>query len=240
MPRTLVRAPGHDRMRSLGGLAVAWIEHFVRHGPGAVQGMEVTLNDEYAAFVMDCYALLPEGKRIYDHVFLSRPKGTNKSGLASYIAQFEALGPCRFLGFAEEGDTYEDPWGMGFTYEYEPGEPMGKPVHVPMIRIMATEEGQTGNIYDTIYFNLTDDDCPLSHVPGIDPGRTRVYLPSGGFVMPSTASSAAKDGGKETFLRPPAASAAGGRREIPSSVSTKVTCTIRPNCGVCTPPSRAT
>jgi hypothetical protein len=69
-----------------------------------------------------------------------------------------------------------------------------------MIRIMATEEGQTGNVYDTIYFNLTDDDCPLSHIPRIDPGRTRVYLPNGGFVMPSTASSAAKDGGKETFV----------------------------------------
>lgn len=142
MPRTLVRAPGHDRLRSLGGLAIAWIEALVRHGPGAVQGMEVTLNDEFAGFVMDCYALLPEGKRIYDHVFLSRPKGTNKSGLASYIAQFEALGPCRFAGFAAGGEKYEDPYGLGFSYEYEPGEPMGKPVHVPMIRIMATEEGQ--------------------------------------------------------------------------------------------------
>lgn len=200
MPRTLVRAPGHDRLRSLGGLACDWIEHFVRHGPGAVQGMEISLGDEFAGFVTDCYALLPEGKRCYDHCFLSRPKGTNKSGLASYLALFEALGPCRFVGFAEGGETYTDPWDLGFEYVYEKGEPMGKPVHVPMIRIMATEEGQTGNVYDTIYFNLTDDDCPLSHIPGIDPGRTRVYLPNGGFVMPSTASSAAKDGGKETFV----------------------------------------
>jgi hypothetical protein len=213
MPRTLVRAPGHDRLRSLGGLAVAWIEALVRHGPGAVQGMQIALGDEYAGFVMDCYALLPEGKRCYDHCFLSRPKGTNKSGLAAYMALFEALGPARFAGYAKGGETYEDPWGLGFSYEYEPGEPMGKHVHVPMIRIMATEEGQTGNVYDTIYFNLTDEDCPLSHIPGIDPGRTRVYLPNGGFVQPSTASSAAKDGGKETFDRPPPPSVAGaGRR----------------------------
>jgi hypothetical protein len=142
VPRTLVRAPEHDRLRSLGGLACGWIEFFVRHGPGAVQGMEITFGDEFAGFVMDSYALLPEGKRIYDHVFLSRPKGTNKSGLASYLALFEALGPCRFAGFAEGGEVYEDPWGLGFSYEYERGEPMGKPVHVPMIRIMATEEGQ--------------------------------------------------------------------------------------------------
>lgn len=200
MPRTLVRAPGHDRMRSLGGLALHWIESLVRHGPGAVQGMEISLNDEFAGFILDCYAVDEQGKRNYDHVFLSRPKGTNKSGLASYIAMFEALGPARFLGFAEGGETYEDPFGLGFSYTYEPGEPMGKPVHVPMIRCMATEEGQSGNVYDTIFYNLTDEDCPLSHARGIDPGRTRVYLPNGGFVVPSTASSAAKDGGKETFV----------------------------------------
>jgi hypothetical protein len=75
MPRTLVKAPGHDRLRSLGGLACEWIEHFVRHGPGAVQGMEVSFGDEFAGFVLDAYALLPEGKRHYDHCFLSRPKG---------------------------------------------------------------------------------------------------------------------------------------------------------------------
>lgn len=236
MPRTLVRAPGHDRLRSLGGLAVAWIEALVRHGPGAVQGMEVALGDEYAGFIMDAYALMKDGKRHYDHCFLSRPKGTNKSGLAAYISLFEALGPARFCGFAEGGEMYEDPWGLGFTYVYEPGEPMGKYVHVPMIRIMATEEGQTGNVYDTIYYNLTDDDCPLSQIVGIDPGRTRVYLPNGGFVMPSTASSAAKDGGKETFARPPLQWGGGGRAKALSWYSTNRTCTTIPSLGACMRP----
>jgi hypothetical protein len=200
MPRTLVRAPSHDRMRSLGGLAVAWIEHFILHGPGAVQGMAVDLGDEYAKFVMDCYALEEEGRRLYDHAFLSRPKGTNKSGLGAMFALFEALGPARFDGYAEGTEVYEDPWGLGFRYEYEYGEPMGKHVHVPIIRIMATEEGQTGNVYDTIFYNLTDDESLLSQIPGVDPGRTRIYLPLGGEIIPSTASSASKDGGRETFV----------------------------------------
>ncbi|WP_329575839.1 hypothetical protein [Streptomyces sp. NBC_01361] len=52
---------------------------------------------------------------------------------------------------------YRDPWGLGFEYVYEPGEPMGRPVKVPYLRIMATEEGQTGNVFDTIHFNLTDE-----------------------------------------------------------------------------------
>lgn len=199
MPRTLVRAPGHDRMRSLGGLFVAWVEFFVKHGPGAVQGMAVGLGDEYAGFGMDAYALGADGRRLYDHGFISRPKGTNKSGYAAYLALFEALGPARFLSWAKGGEVYRDPWGLGFSYTYEAGEPMGRPVHVPIIRILATEEQQSGNVFDTIFFNLTDDDCLLSRVPGIDPGRTRVYLPEGGEIVPSTASSASKDGGRETF-----------------------------------------
>jgi hypothetical protein len=214
MPRVLVKPPGHSRLRAL-AISVAWIEFFIKHGPGPVQGMQVELNDEYAGFVVDCYALDENGRRLIDHSFLSRPKGTNKSGLASYIALFEGLGPCRFAGFAQGGETYEDPWGLGFSYEYEPGEPMGKPVHVPKIRIMATEAEQSSNVYETIQFNLTDDECLLSRVPGIDPGRTRVYLPNGGSIIPSTASSASKDGGKETFIvfdaGPPAARRWGAR-----------------------------
>lgn len=199
MPRTLVRAPGHSRKRSLGWLSVAWMEHLTRHGPGDVQGQPVEHGDEYTGFLVDCYALDEQGKLLYDSAFLSRPKGCDKSGLGGRVGLFEALGPCRFAGWATGGEVYRDPWGLGFEYEYEPGEPMGRPVVSPFIRILATEENQTGNVYDTIYFNLTDDECPLSQVPGLDAGLTRVYLPGGGEITPSTASSAAKDGGKETW-----------------------------------------
>lgn len=202
MPRQVVTATGHDRNRSLGWLAVAWMEFFVRHGPGDVQGERVVHGDEYTGFIVDCYALQENGRRLYDSAFLSRPKGCDKSGLASRFVLFEALGPCRFLGWAKGGEVYRDPWGLGFEYVYEPGEPMGRPVKVPYIRCMATEEDQTGNVYDTIHFNLTDDDCPLSKVlpRKDDAGLTRVLLPGGGEITPSTASSASKDGGKETFV----------------------------------------
>ncbi|MFI7608799.1 hypothetical protein ACIBTV_27315 [Micromonospora sp. NPDC049366] len=200
MPRTLVRAPGTTRTRSLGWLANAWMEFFVRHGRGGVIGLPIVHGDEMMGFVVDCYALDENGRSPYDSVFFSRPKGCDKSGLAARFALFEALGPCRFAGWAKGGEVYRDPWGLGFVYRYEPGEPMGKPVAYPMVRIMATEEGQTGNIYDSIYYNLTDDECPLSQVPGVDAGLTRVYLPGGGEIRPSTASSASKDGGLETFV----------------------------------------
>lgn len=193
-----IRSPHHDRARSLGWLANAWMEHFCVHGPGDVQGDPVAHTDEVAAFVADCYGLSDTGRLLYDSAFYSRPKGADKSGLAARLALYEALGPCRFAGFAVGGEVYRDPWGLGFEYAYEPGEPMGRPVRVPYIRCMATEEGQTGNVYDAIHFNLTEG--PLAEVPGINPGLTRTYLPDGGEITPSTASGAAKDGGKETFV----------------------------------------
>lgn len=198
MPRTLVRAPGMDRLRSL-SIALDWIEYFLRHGPGSVQGMPIQIPDEYAGFILDCYGLDENGNRLHDSGFLSRPKGTAKSALAAQITLFEALGPARFGGWARGGEIYTDPWGLGFRYEYAPGEPMGEQLHVPVIRVLATEITQTGNVFETVYFNLTDEDCLLSHVPGIDPGRTRVYLPGGGEIVPGTASAGSKDGGRETF-----------------------------------------
>lgn len=192
-----IRASGHDRNRSLGWLAVDWMEFCTVHGPGDVQGDPVRFGDEYAAFVLDCYALDGHGRLLYDSAFLSRPKGCDKSGQAARFCLFEALGPCRFAGFAKGGEVYCDPWGLGFRHAYQPGEPMGRPVRSPVIRCMATEEGQTGHIYDAIYVNLTEG--PLAKVPGVDAGLTRTYLPGGGEIIPSTASSSAKDGGKETF-----------------------------------------
>lgn len=196
MPVERVVAPGHDRHRSLGWLALWWVETFTIHGPGDVQGEPVELDDEFAAYVVDCYALDRSGKRLYDSVFLSRAKGRAKSELAAFIALFEAFGPCRFSHWAEPGETYS--W-RGETYHYEPGEPVGREIVYPYIRCLATEEGQAGNTYDQIHFNLVEG--PLGEsLPRDAAGLTRVVVPGGGLIVPSTASSAAKDGGKETHV----------------------------------------
>lgn len=202
MPRTLVTAPGHNRTRSLGWLALAWMEYFTVHGPGDVQGELVRHGDEYSGFIADCYHLDERGKLQYDSAFLSRPKGCDKSGLGARLALFEGLGPCRFEGWAEGGETYQDPWGLGFEYTYQSGEPMGRPVRVPFIRILATEENQTGNTYDSVYYNLTDESAPLFGLKkwGLFAGVGKIDLPGGGEIVPSSASGAAKDGGKETFV----------------------------------------
>lgn len=176
------------------------MEYFVRHGPGDVQGQPITHGDEYTLFVVDCYGLGDEGRLLYDSAFFSRPKGCDKSGLGARLALFEAFGPCRFAGFARGGEVYRDPWGLGFKYVYQAGEPMGRPVQTPFVRLMATEENQTDNVFNTVHFNLTDEDCPMFQIPGVDPGLTRILLPWGGEIRPSTASAASKDGKLETFV----------------------------------------
>jgi hypothetical protein len=204
MPHELIRAEGHDRNRSLGWLGLAWIEHFCVHGPGDVQGRSLNpnlgdslpLDDEFAGIIVDNYALESTGRRMYDSVFTSRAKGRAKSELAGFEVLLEGFGPCRFAGFAEGGEQFK--W-RDFTYTYQPGEPMGRPIVYPVIRCLATEEGQAGNTYDNVYFNLTEG--PLSEgLASNVAGLTRTLLPHGGEIIPSTASNAAKDGGKETFV----------------------------------------
>src|SRR6266536_1688608 len=111
----------------------------------------------------------------------------------------EAVGPARFDHWAETDEV--SPWG----YRYEVGEPVGKAVTYPFVRALATEEGQTGHTYQNITYMLwvARERFPREFA-GIDLGNdwqssTRVFLPGGGEIRPSTASSAAKDGGKETF-----------------------------------------
>lgn len=194
MPRELVYAPGHDRDRSLGHLAWDWVEHWAVHGPGDVQGDTVELDGEFGGFLVDSYALRDSGRRFYDTAAISRAKGRAKSELAGFIVLWEAFGPCRFAGYATGGERIE--WN-GWTHVYEPGEPMGRQVTYPFIRCLATEEGQTGNTYDNVYFNLTEG--PLSELlSGNAAGLTRTFLPHGGEIRPSTAASSSKDGGKET------------------------------------------
>ena len=194
--RELVRAADHDRQRSLGWLAVWWVETFCVHGPGDVQGLPVKLDDEFTAFIVDVYALDGNGRRLYDSAFLSRAKGRAKSELAGFIVLFEAMGPARFAGWADGGETFERD---GLLYTYSEGDAMGQFVTAPVIRCLATEEGQAGNTYDNVHYNLTEG--PLGEgLPRDAAGLSRIFLPGGGEIIPSTASNSAKDGGKETMV----------------------------------------
>lgn len=186
-----------DRRRSLGWLAWWWIETFCVVGSEPAYDMPVVESPEYALFYVDCYALDARGRRRFNHAFLSRPKGCDKSGKAGRLALFDALGPCRFAGWAEGGETYTF---LGETYVYSPGEPMGRPISGPNVACIATTEDQSDNVYQVIKYNC--DNGPLSQLKGygLDVGETRILLPEGGSIRPLSSAPSGSDGGKQTMI----------------------------------------
>lgn len=196
----IIKSKKHDRNRSIGWFVLAVIDHFMVHGYGPVVGEKVNLVRETQQFIVDCYALDENGKRLYGSAFFSRPKGFAKSEMAAFIAIIEACFPCRFDHWAEEGETWE--WG-GFAYAFEKGEPVPRYVKSPFVRLLATEEDQiTKGIYATIYYNLTPGNSPLGDMfSNADVQRSLIRVPwTDGQIMPSTSSGSSKDGGKETFV----------------------------------------
>lgn len=187
-----------EPFRTLGFAGISWIEHYLVHGPGDVQGERIELDDEFGTFLLKAYELDAKGQRKIRRAFLSRSKGRSKSGFAAMIECLEALGPARFDHWAEPGEVSD--WG----YEYEPGEPVGKPLTYVEILNVATEESQAGNTYDAVYYMLNPDTCSpelLETYGKLDVGLTRINLPDKrGFIEPVTASNESKDGGKSTFI----------------------------------------
>lgn len=164
--------------RTLGPWVAQWIERHLPHGPGDVQGQPIHLDADEVRYIFRCYEIDDTGRRVVKRAVRSRAKGRRKSEIAGAICCAEALGPVRFAG-----------WGKN-------GYPLAMPVTYPFVRICATEEGQSGNTYDNVVFMLREG--PLRETPGLDVGLTRTFIPGGGEIVPSTASAASKDGGKES------------------------------------------
>lgn len=177
---------------TLGWEIIDWIETYLCHGPGDVEGEPIVLDVEFCQVICDMYRLYPkghprEGQRVATYFELSRAKGRAKSELAGMIVCVEFCGPARFSHWDDDGN------------------PVGKRVHYPFIRCLATEEGQTGNTYDNVFTMLAhakehhaERYEPFRHV---DVGLTRVFFrgAGGGEIRPSSAASSSKDGGKESF-----------------------------------------
>lgn len=189
-----------QKRRSMGFFAVWWIETFCVVGSPPAEDEPMVFTPEYAEFLVNCYALDESGRRLFDRVFLSRPKGSNKSGLAALVVLFESLAPCRFDHWAEAGETYEF---LGRTYYYQEGEPVGRLIQGSRVALAANSEDQTGNVYDVVYHNCMQGPLAQLRGVGMDVGQTRILLPEecgGGEIRPATSGAASRDGGLQTFL----------------------------------------
>ncbi|HEY0644803.1 MAG TPA: hypothetical protein VGD39_15355 [Nocardioides sp.] len=175
---------------TLGWQVIDWMETYLCHGPGDVQGERWEIDDEIALFICWLYRVHPQdhplaGRRLARRGILSRPKGRAKSEIAGGLMCAEGLGPVRCDGFDANGD------------------PVGVPVTYPFIRCMATEEDQAGNTYDNVVYMLSEGEAANEYA--FDIGRsaetsTRVILreETGGEIRPSSSGDASKDGGKES------------------------------------------
>ena len=181
-------------MLSLGFALIDWMEFYLIHGPGDIEGNALNIDDEFASFIIRSYEVDVDGKRRIRRAVMSRPKGRAKSELAAFLAVAEAVGPVRFSHFAAAGEVSS--WG----YQYDEGEPVGQPVTRPEILCFATEFGQAGNTYDAVRFICATSEQLRADYPGLDVGLTRIILPQGGQITPESAADSSKDGGKSTFV----------------------------------------
>ena len=160
------------------------------HGEGDVQGQPAEIDDEMRDHVIECYRIDPiTGRRVYNEVVLSRPKGRAKSEIAAWIATAEAFLPVRFDG-----------WDAS-------GQPVAKPVKSPLVKCLATEESQAGATFKTVAY-ISGEWGQDTH-PDIYGGAggvrryqsaSAIYLPGGGEIRACTSGSASKDGGLESHV----------------------------------------
>ena len=175
---------------SVGYEVLDWIHEFECHGVGDIQGQPLDLDDEMRDHIVECYRIDPmSGRRMYNEAVLSRPKGRAKSEIAALVVVAEAFGPVRFDG-----------WDAN-------GQPVARPVNSPLIKCLATEEGQAGNTFASVAFIAGEwgkDEHPeiFGGASGIRQyqSASAIYLPHNGEIRACTSGAASKDGGLETHV----------------------------------------
>ena len=193
-----------------------WVEAHCVIPDQESRGEPFLLGDDQLRFVLSHYSVrddaLPAGAMVADRrvkpadafLFrrsqLVRAQKWGKSPLVSAFVCLEGVGPATFAGFAEHGDVYDcRDFGCpcGWVYEYEPGEPMGKPWVTPLIQITATTEDQTDNTYDALRPMI--ELGPLSEVIP-KTGEEFIRLPNGGRIDAVTSKGNSRLGQRVTFV----------------------------------------
>lgn len=166
------------------------MHEYACHGVGDIQGQPLDLDNEMRDHIIECYRIDPvSGRRVFNEAVLSRPKGRAKSEIAALVVVAEAFGPVRFGG-----------WDAS-------GQPVARPVTSPLIKCLATEEGQAGNTFSSVAFIAGEwgkDVHPdvFGAASGIRQyqSATAIYLPHNGEIRACTSGAASKDGGLETHV----------------------------------------
>lgn len=193
---------------SLGWLNGEWVEQHCVIPDGDLLGDPYLLTDEMLTFLVWHYRLRPHAELdqwrsawTYRRSQLVRPQKWGKGPLSAAMICDEAVGPVRFAGWAEGGESYrcsDNGCGCGWEWVYDPGDPMGRPwpASSVWIQVTATSEDQTDNVYRALTPMI--EEGPLTDlIP--DTGDTRINVPGGGKIEPVTSSGRARLGQRITF-----------------------------------------
>lgn len=192
---------------TLGFLVADWVEAHCVIPDRLEAGEPYLLTDEQAWFYLQHYRVRPGARRgqlapafFYRRSLLVRPQKWGKGPLTASQVCLEGVGPALFDGWAEGGETWDcrlHGCGCGWVYEYEPGEPMGRPWPTPLIQVTAFSEEQTGNIYDALRPMI--EKGPLAElIPKT--GEEFIRLPGGGRIDVVTSSAQSRLGQRVTFV----------------------------------------
>ena len=132
---------------TLGWEVIGWAAEYLNAVDGS--GGTFRFTPEQARFVLWWYAINEQGEFVYRTGVLQRLKGWGKDPLLAVICLVEFVGPCRFDGWAENG------------------EPKAKPHGNSLVQIAAVDQEQTGNTGDMFPVLMSDK---LIKLHGIKPG----------------------------------------------------------------------
>ena len=166
--------------RTLGWSAIAWSAETLLQpdGPDAGQPWEWTL--EQARLLLWWYALDDRGRFVYRRGVLRRLKGWGKDPFAGALSAIEFLGPCRFGGWAANG------------------EPIAVPHPAPWVQIAAVSKDQTRNTM-TLFPGLFGGKERAKKL-GVDLGKEIIYGPGSARIEAVTSSPRALEGGRPSLV----------------------------------------
>jgi hypothetical protein len=141
-------------------IVLAWIENHCVVPDGFRKGEPFEMYDWQEWCTANHYLVKPTAKLgqlapafVYRRSTVWAPQKTGKGPWSATLCLAEAAGPVVFDGFAEGDEVYScEEWGCpcGWTYEYQPGEAMGRPWPSPLIQLTATSAEQVDNVYNPL------------------------------------------------------------------------------------------
>jgi len=196
---------------TLGFLVGDWIEQHCIIPDGFHKGKPYVMADWQLWITLNHYRVKPDAvwnpadpvlaaSFHYRRSQIVAPQKTGKGPWSAAIITNEAVGPSVFAGWAQPGDFYdcaEHGCDCGWTYEYEPGDPMGIPRPSPLIQLTALSKDQTDNVFRPLQAMFRGGGL---EVAATRTGEEFIRLPGDGRIDVVTSSAKTKLGNPVTFV----------------------------------------